>query len=130
MGMVHGHDIGDEIDIADKAGEIGDRRQPVIGLDQKGGMGDVAQAHRMGGQGIAKTGLVEIGKARRGLRDGDAMAGAAVLLGKDWRAEADLREDKSSDETDHESNLPLTLGKDSTNCRRVSLLRCARAGRA
>ena len=42
---------------------------------RKGGMGDIADAHRIIGDRVAETGLVQVLKAGRGIGDGDAMAG-------------------------------------------------------
>ena len=59
MGVVHGDDIGDEIDIADIPGEISHRGKPAGSLDQKRGMIELSDAHGVDWHRIGEGRLVQ-----------------------------------------------------------------------
>ncbi|WP_240611667.1 hypothetical protein [Roseovarius nitratireducens] len=71
-------------------------------------MADVVDAHRVIGQRVAEAGRVQVVQPRRGICEGDAMAGAALLRGGTGG-----EQDQGKGKADHHAS-PLVRAKDST----------------
>ena len=106
MGVVHRHHIRHQARLAQKAGVIRHRAQPAGRLDQKTGVMDVMDPHRViVGRRIMPGGLVDIFDPRRGIGNRDAMTGLPILCEGGQSGQSDQR---GNQQESHDDRLAIT----------------------